>query len=104
MEETLNGLLDAEADEMCQAQRYERAPERVDTRAGHYRRKLQTQAGEVELKMPKLRRQTFETAIIERYPKSLRYPVSAEKGAGNAPLTVEQVADRDCRDEGEENR
>ncbi len=67
VEETLNGLLDAEADEMCQAQRYERSPERVDTRAGHYRRKLQTQAGEVELKMPKLRRQTFETAIIERY-------------------------------------
>ena len=50
VEETLNGLLDAEADEMCQAQRYERSPERVDTRAGHYRRKLQTQAGEVELK------------------------------------------------------
>jgi putative transposase len=67
VEETLNGLLDAEADEMCRAQRYERSPDRVDTRAGHYTRKLQTKAGEVELKMPKLRRQTFETAIIERY-------------------------------------
>lgn len=67
VEETLNSLLDAEADEMCRAQRYERSPERVDTRAGHYTRKLQTKAGEVELKMPKLRRQTFETAIIERY-------------------------------------
>ena len=29
--------------------------------------KLHTQAGEVELKMPKLRKQTFDTAIIERY-------------------------------------
>ena len=67
VEETLNGLLDAEADEMCRAQRYERSPDRVDVRAGHYKRKLQTQAGEVEIKMPKLRRQTFETAIIERY-------------------------------------
>lgn len=67
VEETLNGLLDAEADEMCRAQRYERSADRVDTRAGHYTRKLQTKAGEVELKMPKLRRQTFETAIIERY-------------------------------------
>lgn len=67
VEETLNGLLDAEAGEMCRAQRYERSPERIDTRAGHYTRKLQTEAGEVELKMPKLRRQTFETAIIERY-------------------------------------
>src|SRR4051794_31317911 len=34
---------------------------------GHYERKLQTKAGEVRLKIPKLRAQTFETAIIERY-------------------------------------
>lgn len=67
VEETLNELLDAEADAMCGAQRYERSADRVDTRAGHYKRKLHTQAGEVEVKMPKLRRQTFETAIIERY-------------------------------------
>ena len=67
VEETLNSLLDAEADELCQAQRYERSPDRVDTRAGHYKRKLHTKAGEVELKVPKLRQQTFETAIIERY-------------------------------------
>ena len=38
-----------------------------DTRAGSYERTLQTSAGEVSLKVPKLRRQTFETAIIERY-------------------------------------
>ncbi len=67
VEETLNALLDEEADQMCQAQRYERSPDRIDTRAGHYTRKLHTKAGEVEVKMPKLRRQTFETAIIERY-------------------------------------
>src|SRR3712207_9332041 len=30
-------------------------------------RKLHTRAGPVSLKVPKLRRQTFETAIIERY-------------------------------------
>ena len=30
-------------------------------------RSLHTVAGEVNLKVPKLRRQTFETAIIERY-------------------------------------
>jgi putative transposase len=40
---------------------------RQDTRAGSYDRTLQTSAGEVNLKIPKLRRQTFETAIIERY-------------------------------------
>jgi putative transposase len=67
VEETLNAMLDAEADEMCNAQRYEHSPDRVDTRAGTYKRKLQTKAGEVEINMPKLRKQTFETAIIERY-------------------------------------
>ena len=69
VEETLNAMLDAEADEMCGAQRYERSPDRVDTRAGHYERKFHSKAGEVNLKMPKLRKQTFETAIIERYKR-----------------------------------
>src|ERR1700756_2580154 len=67
VEETLNALLDAEADRLCNAQRYERSEARRDTRAGHYERKLQTKAGEVSLRIPKLRTQTFETAIIERY-------------------------------------
>jgi mutator family transposase len=67
VEETLNALLDAEADRLCNAQRYERSEARRDTRAGHYERKLQTKAGEVRLRIPKLRQQTFETAIIERY-------------------------------------
>jgi putative transposase len=67
VEETLNGLLQAEADELCGAKRYERSMERLDTRAGHYDRKLQTQAGEVTLQMPRLRNLPFETEIIERY-------------------------------------
>jgi len=67
VEETLNALLEAEADAICRASRYERSPERADTRAGHYDRKLQTRVGEVTLKMPKLRTLPFETAIIERY-------------------------------------
>src|SRR6266699_1377334 len=60
VEETLNALLDAEADRLCNAQRYERSAARRDTRAGHYERNLQTKAGEVRLKVPKLRQQTFE--------------------------------------------
>ena len=67
VEETLNQLLDAEADRICGAGRYERTPDRLDTRAGSYERKLQTRVGEVKLKVPKLRSLTFETAIIERY-------------------------------------
>jgi putative transposase len=69
VEETLNGLLDAEADQICRAQRYERSAERVDGRAGHYERKLETKAGAVTLQVPKLRRLPFETAIIERYKR-----------------------------------
>ena len=63
----MNALLDTEADRLCNAQRHERSTVRRDMRAGHYERKLQTKAGEARLRIPKLRRQTFETAIIERY-------------------------------------
>ena len=69
VEETLNDMLDAEADGLCNAKRYERSQGRIDGRAGHYKRKLHTKAGEVELKVPKLRKATFETAIIERYKR-----------------------------------
>ena len=69
VEETLNGMLEAEADELAGAKRYERSPDRVDTRAGSYKRKLQTKAGEVELKVPRLRSLPFESQIIERYKR-----------------------------------
>ena len=67
VEETLNAMLDAEADQLCNAQRYEHTEARKDQRAGYYKRHLHTKAGEVQLKVPKLRRAKFETAIIERY-------------------------------------
>ena len=67
VEETLNGLLEAEADELCGARRYERSPERLDTRSGHYERELQTKAGAVALQIPRLQNLPFETQIIERY-------------------------------------
>jgi len=44
VEETLNALLDVEADRLCNAQRYERSEARRDTRAGHYERGLQTKS------------------------------------------------------------
>jgi transposase-like protein len=67
VEATLNALLEAEAAQLCGAARYERTDARKDYRAGHYERELQTKAGPVSLKMPKLRSLPFETAIIERY-------------------------------------
>ena len=67
VQEVLNSLLDAEADQLTNARKYERTEQRQDTRAGHYTRKLLTGAGEVALEVPKLRTLTFESAIIERY-------------------------------------
>jgi putative transposase len=66
VEETLNALLDAELDRLCQAERYERTEARKHTRAGFYQRHLHTKVGQVSLRVPKLRGLHFETAIIER--------------------------------------
>ena len=54
------------------ASRYERTEARRGTRAGSYERKLYTITGEVKLKPAKLRKQTFGTAIIERYRRPER--------------------------------
>ena len=67
VEETLNAMLDAEADRLVNAERYARDEERKGYRAGHYDRSFTTTAGDVNLRMPKLKGVTFETAIIERY-------------------------------------
>ncbi len=58
---TLNGLLEADTKALCGTGRYERTNARRDTRAGSYARKLQTKAGEVTLKAPRLRSLSFET-------------------------------------------
>ena len=69
VEEMLNGLLDAEAEQLVGAGRYERSAERQDTRAGHYDRNFDMKVGRIKLQMPKLRKLTFETSIIERYKR-----------------------------------
>ena len=67
VEETLNDLLEKEAQELTQAARYERTEARQGYRSGHYNRNLTTTSGDVTLKMPRLKGIPFETAIIERY-------------------------------------
>lgn len=62
VEDTLNGLLEEEADGLVGAERYERAA----YRAGHCGRRLVTASGEVMVRMPKLKGMRFTTAIIER--------------------------------------
>lgn len=69
VEDTLNQYLEEEAERLCNAEKYARDENRKDTRAGFYTRYLETKAGKVSLKVPKLRQTKFETAIIERYKR-----------------------------------
>lgn len=67
VQDTINALLEEEADEMVGAERYERTAGREAYRSGHYKRRLTTTSGQIELDVPKLRGATFQTAVIERY-------------------------------------
>jgi len=55
VEETLNELLEAEADKLTQAARYERNKDYQGYRSGHYSRNLTTTSGDVTLKVPRLK-------------------------------------------------
>ena len=67
IEETINAMLDEEADQLVGAGPYERTDERAAYRAGHYERGFTTTSGQVTLRMPKLKGMRFATAVIERY-------------------------------------
>ena len=66
VEETLNAMLDAERTSYVELA-VTNAVRLGRYSAGSYERTLSTSAADVNLRVPKLRRQTFETAIIERY-------------------------------------
>ena len=59
--------MEAEAEKLTQAARYERNEARQGYRSGHYDRNLTTTSGDVTLHVPRLKGVSFETAIIERY-------------------------------------
>ena len=67
VEETLNALLDHEADELVSAEKYELSGDRKCYRSGHYDRNFTTTTGDVKLHVPKRKGVQFETAIIEHY-------------------------------------
>ncbi len=66
VELVLQALIDAEAAEVIGAKRYERAESRTAWRNGSRDRLLATKAGDVGLKIPKLRRGSFFPSILER--------------------------------------
>ena len=65
VELVLQELIEAEATEAIGAGRYERTDARITERNGHRPRLLATGAGDVELKIPKLRKGSFFPSIIE---------------------------------------
>lgn len=68
LEVLLNAAMSAKADEVCNAVYGERDPERSNSRNGYRPRRLVTQAGELKLRIPKLRTGSFfPEDIIERY-------------------------------------
>jgi transposase-like protein len=55
VEETLNGLLEREAQRLAHASKYERTEKWEACRSGSYAKKLGTTSGEAALRMPKLK-------------------------------------------------
>lgn len=55
IEETINAILDEEADQLIGTAPYERTDERAAYRAGHYDRGFTTTSRQVTLKMPSSR-------------------------------------------------
>lgn len=66
VELVLQALIDAELSEVIGAERHERTPARTNQRNGTRDRLLATKAGDVELKIPKLRVGSFFPAVLER--------------------------------------
>ena len=59
-------LIDAEATDVVKAERHERSLARTNQRNGSRPRLLTTKAGDVELKIPKLRKGAFFPSVLER--------------------------------------
>ena len=66
VELVLQALIEAEATEHIGAERYERSDTRTNQRNGARERLLTTKAGDVELRIPKLRKGSFFPSILER--------------------------------------
>jgi putative transposase len=66
LEWIIQELIEAEATAMIGAGRFERSDQRITQRNGHRLRLWSTQAGDLELKIPKLRTGSFFPSLLER--------------------------------------
>ena len=96
IEETINAMLDEEADQLVGAGPYERTDERAAYRAGHYERGFTATSGQVTLKMPKLKGIRFAAAVIERYKRretSVEEAIIEMRLAGVSTRRIEDVSE-----------
>ena len=96
IEETINAMLDEEADRLVGAGPYKRTDERAAYRAGHYERGFTTMSGQVTLKMQKLKGMRFTTAVIERYKRretSVKEAIIEMYLAGVSTRRIEDVGE-----------
>jgi hypothetical protein len=70
-------VLEAEMIETLQAEKNERTANRLGHRSGYYDRKLVTQVGLLELRVPQDRSGRFSTELFERYQRSEKALVAA---------------------------
>ncbi len=96
LEILLNSLVSAKADEACGAPYGERSPGRTNSRNGYRERGLLTPAGDIRVRIPKLRTGTFfPEDLIERYCRADRALVAAVAEMyvlGISTRKVEEVA------------
>ena len=90
----LQELIEAEATEAVGAGRYERSDARVNERNGHRPRLLATQAGDVELRIPKLRRGSLLPSVLEprrRIDRALHAVIMEAYVAGLSTRSVDDL-------------
>ena len=90
----LQELIEAEATEVIGAGRYERSDNRATERNGHRPRLLATQAGDLELKIPKLRKGSFLPSVLEprrRIDRALHAVIIEAYVAGVSTRSVDDL-------------
>ena len=97
IEETINAMLDEEADRLVgTGPYYERTDGRAAYRAGHYERGFTTTSGQVTLKMPELKGMRFATTVIERCKRretSVKEAIIEMRLAGVSTRRIEDVSE-----------
>ena len=92
LQESLQHLLEGQMTQFLGAVPGERTQARTGYRAGHVRRRLDTRAGPLELRVPRDRARRFCTDLLERYPRQESEFISALGEMAAQGLTTRKVS------------